>query len=82
MFKKKNDVPAHMIAKINEFRFKLLSHSPYSPDFSPSDFFLFPKLKSSVRIVFVIVICWRVTHFLLGLGRANLLLEECVVVLS
>ena len=29
-----------------ECGFKILPHSPYSPDMAPSDFYLFPKLKS------------------------------------
>ena len=42
------NAPAHKsiktLAKINELRFELLSHPPYSPDFAPSDFYLFPNL--------------------------------------
>ncbi|KAA5582499.1 hypothetical protein F3H14_37350, partial [Pseudomonas aeruginosa] len=34
------------MAKINELKYDLLSHPPYSPDIAPSDFHLFPKLKS------------------------------------
>ena len=33
------------MAKINELKFKLLPHAPYSPDLAPSDYFLFPILK-------------------------------------
>ena len=33
------------MAKINELKFKLLPHAPYSPDLGPSDYFLFPNLK-------------------------------------
>lgn len=33
------------VAKIHELQFELVDHPPYSPDLSPSDFFLFPKLK-------------------------------------
>lgn len=32
-----------------EKKFKLLAHSPYSPDLAPCDFFLFPKLKEKLR---------------------------------
>jgi len=39
--------PAHTcsiaVAKLHELRFELLP--PYSPDLSPSDFFLFPNMK-------------------------------------
>ena len=27
----------------------LLSHSPYSPDLAPNDFFLFPNVKNKMR---------------------------------
>ena len=33
------------MAKFNEFRYELLSHSAYSPDLVPCDYFLFPNLK-------------------------------------
>ena len=33
------------IAKINELKFKLLPHAPYSLDLATSDYFLFPNLK-------------------------------------
>ena len=33
------------ITKINELKFKLLSHAPYLPDLAATDYFLFPKLK-------------------------------------
>jgi len=29
--------------------YEILPHPPYSPDLAPSDFFLFPTLKSSLR---------------------------------
>jgi len=29
-------------------RIKLLSHPPYSPDLTPADYFLFPKLKKEL----------------------------------
>lgn len=34
------------MAKINELNYDLLPHPPYSPDLAPSDFHLFPKLKT------------------------------------
>ena len=44
-----NNAPAHksikMIANINELRFGLLPHPPYSPYLAPSIFYLFPNLK-------------------------------------
>ncbi|KAG5332541.1 SETMR methyltransferase, partial [Acromyrmex charruanus] len=33
------------MAKFNEFRYELLLHPAYSPDFAPYDYFLFPNLK-------------------------------------
>ena len=33
------------MAKINDLRFELLPHPPYSPDLAPSDYYLFPNLK-------------------------------------
>ena len=44
-----DNAPSHTsavaMAKINELRFELLDHPPYSPDLAPSDSFLFPHLK-------------------------------------
>jgi histone-lysine N-methyltransferase SETMAR len=44
-----DNAPVHTsviaMAKINELKFELLPHTPYSPDLAPSDYFLFPKLK-------------------------------------
>ena len=41
--------PPHMCEVVNSFlaseKVKVLNHSPYSPDLSPCDFFLFPRLK-------------------------------------
>lgn len=34
------------MAQINELKYDLLPHTPYSPDLPPSDFYLFPKLKT------------------------------------
>ena len=36
------------MAKIHELRFELLDHPPYSSDLAPSDFFLFPDLKTAL----------------------------------
>ena len=33
------------MAKINELKFKLLLHAPYSPNLAASDYFLFPNMK-------------------------------------
>jgi histone-lysine N-methyltransferase SETMAR len=34
---------------LNSWGWEILSHPPYSPDFSPSDFHLFPKMKKHLR---------------------------------
>ena len=45
--------PAHTsqvaMTTATECEFELISHPPYSPDMAPSDFYLFPKLKSHLR---------------------------------
>jgi histone-lysine N-methyltransferase SETMAR len=44
-----DNAPVHTsviaMAKINELKFELLPHAPYSPDLAPSDYFLFPNSK-------------------------------------
>ncbi|KAH0816471.1 hypothetical protein GEV33_006320 [Tenebrio molitor] len=44
-----DNAPAHtsriVTAKLEELRFEVVPHVPYSPDLAPSDFFLFPNLK-------------------------------------
>lgn len=48
-----DNAPAHSAhvtrAVLREFRWEVLPHPPYSPDLAPSDFFLFPKLKESLK---------------------------------
>ena len=48
-----DNAPAHtsQIAKTatTEMGFEFLPHSPYSSDMGPSDYYLFPKLKSHLR---------------------------------
>ena len=43
----------HTVMVIHEFlankRIKLLSHRPYSPDLTPANYFLFPKLKKELE---------------------------------
>ena len=45
--------PSHRAATtqtaVRQLGFELLSHSPYSPDLSPCDFFLFPVMKTYLR---------------------------------
>ena len=44
-----DNAPAHSCrlatVKLDELRYELLPHPPYSPDLAPCDFFLFPNLK-------------------------------------
>ena len=35
--------------KLRQLGFNILSHPPYSPDISPSDFYLFHPMKDSIR---------------------------------
>ena len=50
---RKGHIPAHMshvsMTAATECGFEILPHPPYSPDMAPSDFYLFPKLKSQFR---------------------------------
>ncbi|XP_066302907.1 histone-lysine N-methyltransferase SETMAR-like [Branchiostoma lanceolatum] len=47
------NAPVHtaqvLVAAATQCGFELLPHPPYSPDLAPSDFYLFPKLKSHLR---------------------------------
>ena len=36
------------MAAIHDCGFKMIKHPPYSPDLAPSDFHLFPKLKTAI----------------------------------
>ena len=48
-----NNVPAHTSLLICSYLAKHLTsvvpHPPYSPDLAPADFFLFPKLKTTLK---------------------------------
>ena len=39
-----------MMAKLHELQFKLLPHSPYSPDLNPNDYWLFADLKRMFQV--------------------------------
>ena len=41
--------PQVAMAAATECGFEILPHPPYSPDLAPSDFYLFPKLKTNLR---------------------------------
>ena len=38
-----------VIKKLRNYGWEVLPHAPYSPDMSPPDFNLFPKLKEPIR---------------------------------
>jgi len=48
-----HNAPAHALLLIGEFLAKqdtiVVPQPPYSPDLAPADFFLFPKLKSTLK---------------------------------
>ena len=48
-----HNAPSHTsqvaMTAATEFGFEILPYPPYSPDMAPSDFYLFPKLKSYLR---------------------------------
>ena len=50
---KDDNVPSHSSLIVTEFlakhETKVIAQAPYSPDLTPCDFFLFPKLKYSLR---------------------------------
>jgi transposase len=50
------NAPPHKTKKVNEFLMKkqicVIDHPPYSPDLSPCDYFLFPKLKTAMKGAF------------------------------
>ena len=37
------------MAKLDQLRFELVAHPPYSPDLAPSDYYLFPNLKRCLQ---------------------------------
>jgi len=48
-----DNAPLHRAVAVQEFlaqkQVRLLNHPPYSPDLSPCDYFLFPKLKLPLK---------------------------------
>ena len=48
-----DNVPPHRAARVHQFfddnNFEVVPHVPYSPDLAPSDFWLFPTLKDTLR---------------------------------
>ena len=50
------NAPPHKTKNVNEFLMKkqicVMDYPPYSPDLSPCDYFLFPKLKTAMKGAF------------------------------
>ena len=48
-----NNAPAHAALSVRQFlatkQVTILDHPPYSPDLAPCDYFLFPKLKGTIK---------------------------------
>ena len=44
-----DNAPAVAMTAATVCGFEILPHPPYSPDMAPSDFYLFPKLRSHLR---------------------------------
>jgi histone-lysine N-methyltransferase SETMAR len=48
-----DNVPAHSAFQVNEFLAKknitAVEHAPYLPDLAASDFFLFPRIKNTLK---------------------------------
>lgn len=40
---------AAVLTALEDFGWEIMAHPPYSPDLSPCDFFLFPKIKEAMR---------------------------------
>ena len=51
---KVDSAPAHSAIHVHQFLAQemvaVLDHSPYSPDLTPADFFLFPRLKATIKV--------------------------------
>jgi len=47
------NAPPHWAARVHQFfvdnNFEVVPHAPYSPDVAPSNFWLFPSLKDTLR---------------------------------
>ena len=47
-----DNAPPHRAARVHQFfdnNFEVVPHAPYSPDLAPSDFWLLPTLKDTLR---------------------------------
>ncbi|GFT39249.1 putative mariner transposase [Trichonephila clavipes] len=53
LLRQQDKAPAHNALSVKRYladkRTPVLEHAPYSPDLAPSDFFLFPKIKSALK---------------------------------
>jgi len=77
-----DNAPAHTCLIVKQFLAKkkvtVLSHPPYSPDLAPCDFWLFPKLKMTMkghRFISVPEIQKKVQQFFKGLSRTEF--QQC-----
>ena len=70
-----DNAPVHKsviaMAAINDCGFKLIENLPYSPDLAPSDFHLFPKMKTAISSTYFqsdndVIHVHAVDHFLNG----------------
>ena len=48
-----DNAPAHSAIRVRQFLAQrmvvVLDHPPYSPDLTPADFFLFPRVKAAIK---------------------------------
>ena len=48
-----DNAPAYSVIRVHQFLAQKISavfdHPPYSPDLTPEDFFLFPRLKAAIK---------------------------------
>ena len=48
-----DNTPPHWVTRVQHFfddnNFEVVPHAPYSPDLAPSDFWLFPTMKDTLR---------------------------------
>jgi histone-lysine N-methyltransferase SETMAR len=74
-----DNTPAHKALSVKKYLAKrnipVMEHPPYSPDLSPSDFFLFPKIKSALkgtRFEFVDAVKAKATQLLKSITQDEL----------
>ena len=69
------DAPAHVSLLICSYLVKhqtsIVPHPPYTPDLAPAEFFLFPKLKTTLK-----------GHCFQTIVTLNLIVAPCIIVES